>query len=340
MAPDDIPHGPYTDLQQLLAVLDDSALLERLQDYRHTGRPGWSLRALWQAYLASFYLDLPHTNALIRRLQDDPGLRAVCGFDETDGLPCRRTFNRYIRRLADHTDLVAATFYSLTHQLRELLPGFGDMVAIDSTDVRSYSNPNKKSRITGELSDPEARWGVKHSARSRGSEKTEYFFGYKVHMVVDATNDLPLTFKVTAGNRNDSPELPAVMGQAFETYEWFAPQVALADRGYDAKSNFEYLYLKQGIDPVIHIRNRATPMGSMMNCLTRTSCPCAWAIYPWSMWARAEKANTFSGARAGAAISRKGSTLAYCIATPCSLEDPAEHLRILGGTGWPDPAGQ
>ena len=194
----------------------------------------------------SFHLDLPHTNALIRRLEDDPALRAVCGFVEPDGLPCRRTFNRFVRRLADHNDLVMACVHSLTNQLREQLPGFGDEVAIDSTAVRTHSNPDKKSRVTGEATDPEAAWGVKHSVRSQNSEKTEYFYGYKVHMVADATHDLPITFKVTAGNRNDSPELPAVMDQAFATYDWFAPQVALADRGYDAKTNFEYLYLETG----------------------------------------------------------------------------------------------
>ena len=99
--------GTFAAFQELLAILDDSALIERLQEYRHTGRPGWSLRPLWCAYLASFYLDLPHTNALIRRLEDDSALREVCGFDEPYGLPCRRTFNRFVRRLADHTDLVA-----------------------------------------------------------------------------------------------------------------------------------------------------------------------------------------------------------------------------------------
>ena len=236
-----------------MAILDDSALIERLQEYRHTGRPGWSLRPLWSAYLASFYLDLPHTNALIRRLEDDSALREVCDFDEPYGLPCRRTFNRFIRRLADHNDLVADCFHSLTDQLRELLPGFGEEVAIDGTAVRSHSNPDKTSKVTG-LPNPDAAWGVKHSVRSKERDSTEFFFGYKVHMVADATYDLPIGFKVTAGNRNDSPELPAVIETAMTTYDWFDPYAVIADRGYDAATNFEGLYLLHGIDPIIHIR--------------------------------------------------------------------------------------
>ena len=55
------------------------------------------LRTMWNAYMAvSFYLDLPPVpTALIRRLEDDPALRAVCGFGNE--LPGRRTFNRFIQ---------------------------------------------------------------------------------------------------------------------------------------------------------------------------------------------------------------------------------------------------
>ena len=305
--------------------------MERLQEYRHTGRPGWSQRALWYAYLASFYLDLPHTNALIRRLEDDPTLRAVCGFDELDRLPCRRTFNRYIRRLADHTDLVAATFYSLTYQLRALLPGFGDMVAIDATDVRSYSNPNKKNKSTRLTSDPEARWGVKHSARSKNGEQTEFFYGYKVHMVVDATHDLPLTFKVTAGNRNDSPELPAVMDQAFETYEWFAPQVALADRGYDAKANFEYLYLRHGIDPVVHIRKAGRTDGLYDELFNEDLLPLCLGNVPMEYVGKTGEGQYIYRCQSEGCHLKEGlhSGIRHC--DTVIVEDPSEHLRVLGG---------
>ena len=43
----------------------------RLQEYRPTGRQGYPLKALWRAYVGSFVLNLAHTNALIRRLEDD-----------------------------------------------------------------------------------------------------------------------------------------------------------------------------------------------------------------------------------------------------------------------------
>ena len=133
-------------------------------------------------------------------------------------------------------------------------------MAIDSTDVATYANPNGKSKVTGEATNPDARWGVKHSAKSSKKDGTEFFFGFKIHMVADVTHDLPLTFTVLPGNENDSPELRNVMDQAFATYEWFKPEVATADRGYDSAENFNHLFAK-GIDPIIHIRKPAAKDG-------------------------------------------------------------------------------
>ena len=183
-----------------LDILDDAALLDLLQQYRPTGRQGYPLLALWRSYVASFILNLPHTNALIRRLSDDPKLRSLCGF--SGALPHRTTFNRFIQRLSHHPDLVEGCFVQITGRLKDLLPDLGQEVAIDATTVRSHSNPNRKR-----ISDPEASWTAKTSARSKQGGK-EWFFGYKVHMAADANYGVPIAHFVTTAKRNDSPELP------------------------------------------------------------------------------------------------------------------------------------
>ena len=236
-------------LGELAAVfqsLDAADLLQRLEEYRPTGRPGYPLKALWPAYVASFVLNLPHTNTLIRRLEDEPDFRHLCGFG--DALPHRTTFNRFIQRLSHHVDLVEACFARLTHQLKQLLPDLGPEVAIDSTTVRSNCNPNrpKVRRGVKRISDPEASWTAKNSARAKTGGK-EWHHGYKVHMVADANYGLPLAHIVTTAKRNDSPELPSVIARAEALYPWFRPTVAVADRGYDSRSNHEYLLQKGAI---------------------------------------------------------------------------------------------
>ena len=123
-------------------------------------------------------------------------------------------------------------------------------MAIDSTTVRSHSNPNRKR-----ISDPEASWTAKTSARSKQGGK-EWFFGYKVPMVADANHGVPIGQFVTTAKRNDSPELPTVIARAEALYPWFRPTAVIADRGYDSKANHRVLNDK-GILPIIHIKRPA-----------------------------------------------------------------------------------
>ena len=191
-------------LSETLDAVDATELIDRLQSYRPTGRQGYSLTALWRAYLSGFVMGLPSTNALIRHLQDDPVLRAICGFSK---LPHRTTFNRFITRLGHHRDLVEDCMAVLTARLRDLLPGLGEKVAVDSTTVRSHSNPHRRNRKTGQVSDPEASWAAKNSAG--GKNHKEWSWGYKFHLMADATYGIPLFGYTTTGSRHDSPELPS-----------------------------------------------------------------------------------------------------------------------------------
>ena len=236
------------ELAAIFSSLDDAALLARLPEYRPTGRQGYPLKALWRAYVASFLLNLPHTNALIRRLEDEPDFRYLCGF--VGSLPHRTTFNRFIQHLSHHAGLVETAFADLTRQLKTMLPDLGAEVAVDATTVRSHCNPNRKR-----VSDPEASWTAKNSARAKDGGK-EWHHGYKVHMVADANYGVPLAHIVTTAKRNDSPELPSVVRRAEALYPWFQPKAVMADRGYNAMANHGFLNEK-GILPIIHIKRKA-----------------------------------------------------------------------------------
>ncbi len=244
------------EFDNILAQMDDAPLLKCLKAYRHTGRPGYPLQALWRAYVYSYFKGLPHTNALIRELQDRPDLRIFCGFEV---LPSRYTFNRFINRLSYHTDLVEKTMAGITNELKQAIPDLGKEVAVDSTVVSSNSRPYRKDNegtVLRESSDPEADWTAKNSARAKKDGK-DWFWGYKLHMVADVNDGLPLAQFVTTASRNDSPELPNLIAKAEGLYDWFKPSAVIADRGYDAESNHHYLQDKE-INPIIHIRRHPT----------------------------------------------------------------------------------
>ena len=242
-------------MPELTAILDSinpNLILLRLSLDRTHNRPGYPLEAFWRAYVASFILNLPHTNALIRRLEEDKNLRAVCGFK--NHLPHRTTFNHFIQRLSHHPILIEHALIEVTNQLKELLPNLGKIVAVDSTTVRTHGNPNRKVK-----SDPEASWTAKNSPKGKDGEK-EWHYGYKLHAVTDATYGVPLGQIITTAKRNDSPFLPKLVNKTETWHSWFSPDAVIADRGYDSEANNRFLYNKS-IAAIIHIRETRKSKG-------------------------------------------------------------------------------
>ena len=313
-------------LYDLRAVLDTASeaaaqLLARLWAYRWNARPGYPLSALWRSYVASFHLNLPHTNALIRRLQDDADLRSLCGFEGR--LPHRSAFNRFIQRLSYHPDLVESALASVTNKLRELLPDLGETVAVDGTTVRTHSNPNRRR-----ISDPEASWTAKNSARAKAGGK-EWHFGYKSHAVADAKYGVPLGQIVTTASRSDSPELPMVIEHTKALLPWFKPKVTIADRGYDAQSNHEYLH-RRGIIPIIHIRKPVAADGLYDGAYTKGGVPVCVGQVPMEYVGSDPKRGRLYRCRSeGCHLkeSFKGGSL-HC--RDGVWEDPSKNLRLFG----------
>ena len=250
-------------LSAILDSLDDRPILDALHQYRLTGRKGYSLRPMWRAYLAKFILKIRYNNQLLERLRGSRKLREVCGFGEE--VPSESTLSRFVSRLADHQDLVEQCLVNVTEDLRGLvpavkqregrqdqpLPPLGAVVAIDSTLFESYANPNRRT-VKHTVSDLDARWGLKNSAKAKDGKK-EWAFGYKMHLVSDATHGVPLSFTITPANENDSTQLPGLVNKALGNYPWIEPGAFLADRGYDSLANHKFLF-DLGIIPVIHIR--------------------------------------------------------------------------------------
>ena len=190
---------------------------------------------MWRAYLLKFVLNIRYNNQLLERLRGSRKLREVCGFG--DAVPSESALSRFVHRLADHQDLVEQCLNALTGEVRELappvkpgkkgkpdqpLPPLGEVLAIDSTLFLTYSNPNRRV-----LSDSDVRWGVKHSAKAKEGG-TEWGFGYKKHLIFDATHGIPLAFIITPANVGDSTQLPVVVQKALDTHPWLRPKYLLA----------------------------------------------------------------------------------------------------------------
>jgi hypothetical protein len=138
-------------------------LLERTRAFSPLGRLGYPLEPLLRGLLAAYYIPLRSTAQVVRRLQDDPVLAMTCGF-VPGHVPHRKAFSRFQKKLRKYQHMVDECLNQVTTELGSWLPGFGSVVVVDSTPVRSHSNGNKEP-----ASDSEAGWVYKE-----GDEKKKF----------------------------------------------------------------------------------------------------------------------------------------------------------------------
>lgn len=219
----------------------DTIMSERTRAFSPLGRPGYLLEPLLKGVLVSYYLGLKSTAHIVRRLQEDTILAVTCGFDPRD-IPHRSTFSRFKKKLSRYQDLVDQCLNQITSELRALLPGFGDVVAVDSTPVRSHCNPNKQL-----VSDPEAGWIAKGGSR----KGKEWHFGYRLHMVVDTNYELPISKKQTSAKIQDIRMMLPLLRETEENLPWFDPDVVIADKGYDSGDNYQGVVQEFDASPII-----------------------------------------------------------------------------------------
>ncbi|MDY6911246.1 MAG: transposase, partial [Chloroflexota bacterium] len=108
-----------------------------------------------------------------------------------------------------------------------------------------------KCHCPREYSDSDADWGHK--------TKEYVFFGYKVHLIVDARSQLPLDVIVTPGNEADSPYANPLFKGAKEKHSELKIDTNSMDAGYDAYENYRSAIEDMGVVPVIALNRRNGP---------------------------------------------------------------------------------
>ena len=233
-------------IESIFEQIDASELLERLDEYRWTGRRGYSPESMWRATLLRYLLNVRYTRDLIVQLRMSARLRLICGF--RNGVPSESTFSRFLKRLGDHQDLVDAILRQVIDIVGGQLKNFGRTVALDSTDVGAFGHYRKGRRNA----DSDAKWGSRTSKDPQ--TQRELFYGFKLHLACDARYGVPLAYTVMPANANDSPELPKIFDRIAREHPQLNPKFAIADRGYDHSPNYRYLHERK-ISAVIAIRD-------------------------------------------------------------------------------------
>jgi len=234
------------ELKAVINSLVDSEFRYYLHGSKHRIKAGFLMEPLWKAYLLSFILNMDCTNDLLRKLEENPSFADVCGFNMDRPLPSRWTFDRLITTLSNHSEIIERLLDKAVCQLQQRLSGFGVTVAVDSTPVKSHSNPGKKAR-----SDSEAGFIVKE-----GIPNKIWKWGYKLHLLVDTAWELPIACDITLARESDVVHLIPLVDKAKTRFDWFRPWHIVADKGYDAGYNYKAVH-DAGSIPIIKMKEKA-----------------------------------------------------------------------------------
>jgi hypothetical protein len=252
--------GDLERLKLVLKHMPDERLMQHLERKRDRGRDDYPVRAIWNSILAGVIYQHLSIESLRRELLRNNQLRRLCGFAD-DKVPTASAYSRFLTNLLNHEALISQIFENLVEECYTLLPGFGMNLALDGKAIRTHARGQGKAKKKDGRKDLDADYGVKKykGKREDGTtwEKVVSWFGYKLHLVIDADYELPVAFSVTAASHSEVKQAHLIVDNLsksqphrLETAQYFC-----ADRGYDDTKLILKLWDEFSIKPVIAIRN-------------------------------------------------------------------------------------
>ena len=263
----------------------DWSFIHRLVGGRYSpkGAEGYDPITLFKAQLLIYLGEVSSDRKLVSALRYNARLCLLCGFNFLKA-PSNGTFTNFRDRLGEDN------FYEILHRLiaqtivLKVITG-GD-TAIDSTHLWAFSSRfgkktcfcKGKCHCPRDYSDHDARWGAK--------SKDYLFFGYKVHLIVDAKSQLPLDVKVTPGSEGDSPQAKPLLKGVKERHPEVKIDSASMDSAYDSYENYRFAIEDTGVAPIIALNPRARvdaiTEGSLYLSNDGTyTCPAGFKVVYW-----------------------------------------------------------
>jgi hypothetical protein len=256
--------GDLERLKLVIETLPDDNLMRIMEKERANGRNKYPVRAVWNSILAGVVFQHISNESLRRELLRNAQLREMCGFYGPESTPPKWVYSRFVKKLIKHTEEIEKIFEDLVTKISEILPNFGEDLAIDSKAIQSLAPKESKdgeSEKEDGRKDTDANWGRKEyrGKKTDGSmwEKVIKWFGYKVHLIVDANYELPVAYSVTKASEPDINEAHKMMDELKKKRPQILEKAETleADRGYDDTKLIKRLWDDEEIKPVIDIRN-------------------------------------------------------------------------------------
>jgi len=252
------------DNERLVCVLEnlpDETFMRKLEKARGRGRNDYPVRAMWNMVIAMIVFGHGRFADIIREMKRNIQLRYICGF-MNGKTPSADNVSRFTSKLMEHEDDLLIIFCALSSTLYEVLPGFGENLALDSKWVWSLANRKSTRKNSDGRSETDAEWGIKEY---RGVDEDgvafsskKKCFGFKIHLLVDVKYELPVAFIVTAANKSDvvcgKELIETIARDESRKHILEKCQYLAADKGYDDE-DFIGILAGLGIKAIIDKRD-------------------------------------------------------------------------------------
>lgn len=255
--------GDLERFKLVIETIPDVKLMQTLQTLRANGRNDHPIEAMWNSILAGIVFEHASIESMCRELSRNAQLREMCGFNPLMGVkavPSKSAYNRFLSSLVMQESLVREMFDCLVKELMVIFPEFGINLAGDGKAIHSHGKPSKKED-GDKRREEDADWGVKKyqgvDERGKAWEKIKSWFGFRVHLVVDADAELPVGYAVTKASISEQPMMTELFAELKKTHPDIIERCdhAMFDKGYDSKDRICELWDEYGIKPIVDIRN-------------------------------------------------------------------------------------
>jgi len=138
---------------------------------------------------------------------------------------------------------------------------FGTIQIIDSVhsvaNVNTAKDKKRQEKEGKEPRDGDARWGVKHKRKVKTEtgkeiEQTEYFYGFKTHVSLNAESGIITSLEVTSGEAYDGHHFCSLVDH--DLNQQLPVDTYAGDKGYDDGENHYYLGLR-GLHSALHVKD-------------------------------------------------------------------------------------
>ena len=245
-------------VKEFLASVPDGRLLEMLRQYRGRGRDDYPVHVLWGVLLLRIALRHVSVEATLGELSRNEALRRLIGIEEEQHVPKSWNVSRFLDVLGQepHLGELRRLFDTMIQRLGLAVPDLGRDTAGDSTALHARGKKAAKAveaEVVAGLPQPS---GGKKEYTDDANKVVKIFawFGYKLHLLVDAKHEVVLAYQVTTAHAADSKSLPALVKEGQANLPEGRIQTLAYDKAADDNESHRVLH-EAKIRPVIQNRH-------------------------------------------------------------------------------------